>query len=171
MIQTESSRKPSEDYIEDMDKRLTAANSIIHTHMYVSMGVGVIPAPVVDLLALSGVQMNMIRKLSHLYDVTFSDSIVKNIITSLVGSILPLGLAGSVATLVKAIPVIGTGVGMLTMPALGGASTYALGKVIVQHLESGGTFLDLDPVKVREHFKQEYEASRTKVKSTENARV
>jgi hypothetical protein len=38
------------------------------------------------------------------------------------------------------------------MSIIGGASTYALGKVFIQHFESGGTFLDFDPEKVKEHF-------------------
>jgi uncharacterized protein (DUF697 family) len=161
----ENSTTSSEGYVEDMDERLAAANATIRTHMYVSVGVGVIPIPLVDLVAISGVQMNMIRKISNLYGVTFTRSVVKNIISSLVGSVLPVGFASPVASLVKAIPVIGAGAGLLTMPVLSGASTYALGKVIVQHLESGGTFLDFDPVEVREYFKQEFEAGRTKVRS------
>jgi hypothetical protein len=34
-------------------------------------------------------------------------------------------------------------------------------KVFIQHFESGGTFLDLDPDKVREYFKAQFEEGRT----------
>ena len=45
------------------------------------------------------------------------------------------------------------------MPAFNAAATYALGRVFIQHFECGGTILDLDPDKVREHFRREFEAA------------
>jgi len=47
--------------------------------------------------------------------------------------------------------------GMVSMAALGGAGTYAVGKVFIEHFESGGTFLSFDPDKVREKFKALFE--------------
>ena len=43
------------------------------------------------------------------------------------------------------------------MPALAGASTYAVGKVFVQHFESGGTFLNFDPEDVRDYYAEQFE--------------
>jgi hypothetical protein len=37
-----------------------------------------------------------------------------------------------------------------------GASTYALGRIFIQHFNSGGTFLTFDAEKVQEHFRQLY---------------
>jgi hypothetical protein len=37
-----------------------------------------------------------------------------------------------------------------------GASTYAIYKVFVQHFESGGTFLDLEPAKVKSYFSEQF---------------
>jgi hypothetical protein len=53
-------------------------------------------------------------------------------------------------------PGVGTAAGVMSMSILGGAATYAIGKVFVQHFESGGTFLDFDPEAVREHFAAEF---------------
>ena len=39
-------------------------------------------------------------------------------------------------------------------------STWALGKVFIQHFESGGTFLDFDPEEVKEYFKAQFEEGR-----------
>ena len=41
-------------------------------------------------------------------------------------------------------------------PIVMGASTYAVGKVFVQHFEMGGTLLDFDPTKTKEFFAREY---------------
>jgi len=154
-----------DDTIDDAESRQAAADSTIRTHMYVAMGAGAIPIPAVDLVAITGTQVNMIRKLSEIYGVTFSENAVRNIIGSLVGGILPVGIAGSVVSWVKAVPVLGTGVGLLAMPALAGGATYALGKIVVQHLDAGGTFLNLDPEKVREHFQNEFEVGKDKAKA------
>ena len=43
------------------------------------------------------------------------------------------------------------------MPIFTGATTYAIGKSFMMHFESGGTFLDFDPAKVRAYFRQEFE--------------
>jgi len=153
-----AAEKATTDYIENFDDRILAANAIVRKYTYISAGVGVIPVPLIDLMALSGVQMCMIRNISALYNVAFKDDISKNIISSLVGSVAPVGV-GSV--LIRAIPVIN----IITMPALSGASTYALGKVMIQHLESGGTFLDFDPASVRKHFKKEFKSAPANSKS------
>ena len=60
---------------------------------------------------------------------------------------------------VKTIPVVGTTIGVITMPTLSVATTCALGRVFIQHFETGGTFLDLDPEKLREHFRAEFETA------------
>ena len=55
-------------------------------------------------------------------------------------------------SLMKGVPLIGLTVGALAMPVLAGATTYAVGKVFVQHFASGGTFLNFNPDEVREYY-------------------
>ncbi|MBF0535736.1 MAG: GTPase, partial [Nitrospirae bacterium] len=74
----------------------------------------------------------------------------------LIGSGIPVVLSSTVASLLKFIPVIGYTTASLSISIVGGASTYALGKVFVQHFESGGTFLDFDPMAVKEYFAKEF---------------
>ena len=59
------------------------------------------------------------------------------------------------ASVVKAIPLLGTLVGGVSWLALAGASTYAVGKVFIQHFESGGTLLTLDPEKVMDYYREQ----------------
>ena len=65
-------------------------------------------------------------------------------------------LRGVAASAVKLIPLVGSLSGMLALPIVAGASTYALGKVFVVHFETGGTLLDFDPEKTREYFAAKY---------------
>ena len=48
------------------------------------------------------------------------------------------------------------------MPTLNAAISYAVGKVFIQHFESGGTFLDFDPKKVRAYFEDQFREGRLK---------
>ena len=71
---------------------------------------------------------------------------------SLLGGLLPTSAAVTVASLFKSVPGLGTATGIASVSVLGGAITYAIGNVFVQHFESGGTLLDFDPEKMRNYF-------------------
>lgn len=126
----------------------------IKHHMWASAGLGIIPVPLVDLAGVTLVQLNMLRKLSNYYGVPFSKNVVKNLLGSLLGGAVPAAVGAPVASLVKAVPLVGTAIGVLTAPVVGAATTYAVAKVFVQHFASGGTFLTFNPEKVREHYAQ-----------------
>lgn len=125
-------------------------------HILAAMGVGLIPVPIVDVVALMGVQLNMIRKLSAEYNIPFKQDSGKSIVTSLLGGLLSTELGLAACSLLKCIPVIGQTTGAVSMPAIAGAATYAIYKVFVQHFEAGGTFLDLDPAKVKAYFTEQF---------------
>ncbi|MCP4117658.1 MAG: DUF697 domain-containing protein [Desulfobacteraceae bacterium] len=137
-------------------ERKEKIQSLIRNHMLAAMGIGLIPMPVVDFVALTGVQLDLLNKMSKAYGVTFSEERGKMIISSLVSSVLPLPLTGYAISFLKAIPLIGQTIGALTMPMFAGGLTYALGKVFVQHFESGGTFLNFDPDSVKIYFAEQY---------------
>ena len=67
-------------------------------------------------------------------------------------------------SLVKALPGPGWVVGAASVALLGAASTYALGKVFVQHFESGSTFLTFDPAQVKAYYAQQYEQGKEEVR-------
>lgn len=136
--------------------RAERLEKLANNHILASMGVGLIPIPLVDVVALTGIQIDMLKKLSAEYDVPFRQDVGKSIVTSLVGGLLPASLGGTIASLIKFVPVIGQTTGAVTMPVISGASTYAIYKVFVQHFESGGTFLDLDPSKVKAYFAEQF---------------
>jgi len=134
------------------DHRIEEAERVIRNHSWGSSGIGLIPLPLVDLVGISGVQLNMLRKLAKIYGIPFSQDKVKSLVASLVGSVVPLSISGSAASFIKAIPLIGQTIGVLTMPAVAGATTYAVGKVFLMHFSSGGTFLDFNPEKVKAYY-------------------
>lgn len=139
------------------DKKTTnkteISNSIIQNHMVWSMGAGFIPIPIVDLFAVSAIQLDMIRQMCKVYDIDFKGTEGKAIITALTGS----SLARIGARAVKFIPGVGSILGGVTMAVLSGGSTYALGEVFKKHFETGGTFLDFDPGRLRKYYDEKFE--------------
>jgi uncharacterized protein (DUF697 family) len=127
-------------------------SKVIRNHVMGSMGVGLIPLPLLDLAALMGIQLNMLRRLANSYNIPFSKDKGKNVLASLIGAGISLPIATTLSSLVKAVPLIGQAAGALSLPATAGASTYAVAKVFTQHFASGGTFLDFDPEKVKAYY-------------------
>jgi uncharacterized protein (DUF697 family) len=125
-------------------------------HILASMGIGLVPFPIVDMVALMGIQLNMVRKLCAEYGVPFKQDAGKSVISSLLGGILPVPVGLALISLLKFVPVIGLTTGAVTMPVVSGASTYAIYKVFVKHFEAGGTFLNLDPSKFKSYFSEQF---------------
>lgn len=144
--------------IKNEDDRLIQANKIVHHYIRWAMGVSLVPIPTLDIVTVMAVQLRMLKKLSDHYEMEFSRNRVKSLIASLIGG-LHSGLLGGklVASFIKLIPGIGLFVGTTAMSLFSGAVTYAVGKVFIQHFESGGTFLDFNPKKVKEHFVKQFE--------------
>jgi len=140
---------------EDSSRKL---DKILNQHIILTGAAGLIPAPILDLASISAIQANMIKEISNHYGVEFKENLCRNIIGALVTGTGAVALGTGVAvSLMKSIPVLGTIGGMFTMPIIAGASTYALGKIFIEHFEKGGTLLDFKPEKAKERFKKEYQ--------------
>lgn len=128
---------------------------VIRNYAYGSVAVGFVPIPLVDLVALTVLQLKLIKKLSIFYGVPFSQEKSRNIIASLAGASVPLGLTRGVCSMLKIVPLVGISATVVSMTILSAASTYALGKIFVRHFESGGTFLNFDLAKNKDYYEEE----------------
>ena len=130
------------------------ADAIIRNSVIFASGAGLIPIPIADFMAVTAVQLEMIRRLSKLYVVDFRETEGKAAILALTSS----GLARlSGRMLAKMIPLIGTIVGGVAVSALSGASTYAVGEVFKRHFNKGGTFLDFDWASFKNFYNEKFE--------------
>jgi len=118
---------------------------------------GLLPFPVIDVFAVGGLQLQMVRRLSQIYNVNFSDNSGKALIASLAGSMIPSTSGIGAASTLKFVPVIGTVTAGLVMPALSAGATYAIGKAFIQHFETGGTLLDFNAPDYREFVRKQKE--------------
>lgn len=159
---TETSQVPPSEL--DPQVRLSQADAIIHRNVLWALGAGVVPLPLADVLAVSAVQIKLLKELSELYGVTFRQELAKKLIGSLLVGIGGVGVGTAIGlSLAKLIPVFGHAAGLVTVPVTAGAFTHAIGRVFVMHFESGGTLLDFDPQRMREHFRKEFEDAKGKV--------
>jgi len=116
---------------------------------------GLIPLPLVDMAAVGGVQLYMLRRLSEIYKIPFSENIGKSIVSSLAGAVIPVTTAATAGSIMKGVPIVGTVIGALTMPAVAVGATWIIGKVFIKHFASGGTLLEFNPSDYREFIKMQ----------------
>lgn len=131
-------------------RRRQKAQEVTERNAVYAAGAGLIPVPIVDVAALSRVQVVLIRDICRIYEVDFKEHRLRTRIVALLSDVAALGA-------LKTIPVLGALFAGVTTAAVGAASTYALGMVFIEHFEQGGTLLDFDPARFREAFQREFE--------------
>jgi len=142
-------------------EREEQATQVVDRFSLWSGAAGLIPVPIVDVAAVAGVQLQMLRKLSEIYGVPFAENRGKSVLTSLAGAIIPASTATTTAmtfgSLIKGVPGFGWTVGALTMPVFSAGVTWVIGRVFMKHFASGGTLLDFDPPDYKEFIKAQQE--------------
>lgn len=138
----------------------TQAESTINNHALYAAGGGLIPIPIIDFMAVSSVQVDLVQNLCEIYNVNFYKNQGKSAISALVGT----SLASFGSSLIKAIPGVGSFLGGVSMSILSGATTYAIGQVFATHFEKGGTMEDLDIEEFNNFYKQKVEEGKQIVK-------
>ena len=139
------------------ESRNEAASKLVDKFAIWSGVAGLIPVPIVDIIAVGGLQLQMLRRVSQIYGVPFSENRGKALIASLAGAMIPATSGMGATSLLKAVPFFGTIVGGFVMPVLSAGATYAIGKAFIQHFASGGTLLDFNPPDYREFVKAQKE--------------
>ncbi len=154
----------SEEMSTSVEPRDVLASRLVDRFAIWSGVAGVIPVPIVDIVAVGGLQVQMLRRLSQIYEVPFSENRGKALMAALAGALLPSTSTIGIFSTVKAVPILGSIVGGLAMPVLSAGATYAIGQAFIKHFESGGTLLDFGPPDYREFVKSQKEMWDTRVK-------
>ncbi|MBV9556143.1 MAG: YcjF family protein [Pseudolabrys sp.] len=139
------------------ERRDEVASKLVDRFAIWSGVAGLVPLPVIDVLAVGGLQLQMLRRLSQVYNVEFSDNRGKSLIAALAGSMIPATSGMGAASALKTVPILGMLASAFVMPALSAGATFAIGKAFIQHFESGGTLLDFNPPDYREFVKAQKE--------------
>jgi len=132
-----------------------AAEATIKNYMMWTGAAGIIPVPLVDMAAISAIQLSMLNKIGEIYHQKFTANWGKSVIASLVGGYASTSLGMGIGmNLVRTIPFIGSIASIAVVPGFAAATTWALGQVFILHFESGGTILDFDPTVVKEYYEK-----------------
>ncbi|WP_375413899.1 YcjF family protein [uncultured Bradyrhizobium sp.] len=145
-----------------------SADEIVKDYALWAGGFGLVPFPLIDVAAITATQVRMVSELNkhyrrcypERYHYRFSHERMRAIIASLIGSSIPVAAGTGISSMLKGIPVIGQVLGLVTTPVFAWASTKAVGRVFIEHFESGGTLLDFDPEKMRHYYYKQFEAAK-----------
>jgi len=129
-------------------------DDIVKRHVYWAVGAGLIPVPIVDIAAVTAIQLDMLKQICSFYKIDYSEEKGKAWVSAIVSSTMSGFVARIGASAVKSIPLVGTVVGVSAMAVISGASTYALASVFINHFETGGTLDNLDKEKIKEFYKE-----------------
>lgn len=141
------------------------ADNCIKNHVIAAMGVGLVPAVVVDVVGITGIEVKMIRDLARINNFPVPNKLMAyKVLLALMGSIGLVYFSSKVNTLLKGVPLVGYAVYVGMLSVAGGAAVYAVGKIFQKHYESGGTFLSKDNEVIREYFRQKNEEGKQVVK-------
>ena len=123
----------------------------VRLHTTLSVPGSLVPIPYSDVVLVTALQLRMLSRITSLYGIPFSANKGRLLISALLLG-LPQGLSNALvgATLTaRSLSVVAIGPGTfasaLILGTLGATVTFALGQVFIEHFESGGTLLDLDP--------------------------
>jgi uncharacterized protein (DUF697 family) len=127
----------------DATRRRTQANSIVERHTaYAAVG-GIIPVPIANVASITAVIVRMVKLLSDLYGIPFERDRARAIVVGLMGGAMPTGL-GAVTTSTLFYIVPGSGlVGLAVSSIAAVACTRSIGRIFVEHFESGSSLYDL----------------------------
>ena len=127
----------------DARRRRTQANSIVERHTaYAAVG-GIIPVPIVNVASITAVIVRMVKRLSDLYGIPFERDRARAIVVGLMGGAMPTGL-GAVTTSTLFYIVPGSGlVGLAVSSVAAVACTRSIGRIFVEHFETGSSLHDL----------------------------
>lgn len=121
-----------------------AAHAVVRNHTLMAAGGGLIPVPGLDVAAVMGLQVNMIRKLAEIYHVPFDPTDVGTILSCVATTGLGKLVAYAVNSYTTLFSEFGSFSDNLTGGLVSGALTFGTGEIIQTHFANGGTMADLD---------------------------
>lgn len=123
-------------------RRRRKAIAIVERHANMSTVGGILPVPILNVAAITAVMVRMVRQLSNLYGVPFQRNRAHALIIGLMGGVMPTGLASAASSaLVYVVP--GANVlGLVVSSVTAGTCARSLGRLFIDHFESGATLVD-----------------------------
>jgi uncharacterized protein (DUF697 family) len=134
------------------DVHLRHAEPVILGYATMAASAGAVPVPFVDMVVIPGIQARMAHHLANLYGQPMTNDRFKEIAAAVGVGLLSRQLARQAT---KFIPVVGSAVGA----AVGGASTYALGRALCYYFQAVCEGHVPDPASLKAYYLEQYTAA------------
>jgi len=128
-----------------MAKRRAQARSIVERHATYSAVGGIVPLPIASVAGITTIIIRMVKMLSKLYGVPFERDRARAIVAGLVGGATPTGFAAVTTTTLFFVVPAGALIGTVVSAISAVACTRSIGRVFIEHFESGAALEDLSP--------------------------
>jgi uncharacterized protein (DUF697 family) len=123
-------------------RRRARALAIVNRHTAYSAIGGLVPLPLLNLAGVTAIIVRMVKVLSHHYRVPFERDRARAIVVGLIGGVMPTGAAVVATSALSTVlpPVVLTG--MAISCATAATFTHGVGRIFIEHFESGATLSD-----------------------------
>lgn len=134
-------------------ERRPGAKKIVQRYVLISAGAGLITLPIVDVSALAGVHVALIKELTEHYGHEFSEHAARNIVIAIAASLIP-GSIGSIIgrRVLSALPFVTPVFALASMAGFSAFVSYSLGRIFTEHFEAGGTLQTFDVAHLHQLF-------------------
>ena len=126
----------------DPDRRRARALAIVNRHAAYSAAGGIIPLPLINLAAVTSVLVRMVKMLSDHYRVPFERDRARAIVVGLIGGVMPTGAAAVATSALFYITPPSVFMGLAVSCATAANFTRGVGRIFVEHFETGATLND-----------------------------
>ncbi len=133
----------------DAALRRSLALKIVQRHAAFSLAGGIIPLPLVNVAGVMAIIVRMVKKLSAHYGVPFEHDRARAIVIGLVGGAMPTGLGVATASTLSSLVPGANLIGLAVSSISAGACTRGVGRIFVEHFESGATLGDFPAIEGR----------------------
>jgi uncharacterized protein (DUF697 family) len=128
--------------VDATGRRAQALKTVERHAVYAAVG-GIIPVPIANVAGVTAVIVRMVKVLSDLYGTPFERDRARAIVVGFMGGAMPTGL-GAVTTSTLGYIVPGSGLlGLAVSSVTAVACTRSIGRIFVEHFESGAGLHDL----------------------------
>jgi uncharacterized protein (DUF697 family) len=126
----------------DAERRRALAVAIVNRHAAYSAVGGIIPLPLINLAGVTTIIVRMVKVLSDHYGVPFEPDRARAIVVGLVGGIMPTGAAAVATSALFYILPPSAFIGLAVSSVTAATFTRGIGRIFVEHFESGATLDD-----------------------------
>jgi uncharacterized protein (DUF697 family) len=133
----------------DVERRQSLAHAIVERHANYSAIGGVIPLPLVNVASVTAIIVRMVKRLTELYGIPYRRDRARAIVIGLVGGAMPTGLSTVTASALFYVVPGSHLVGMAVSSVTASACTRRLGRIFIEHFESGATLAEFPTHKTR----------------------